>query len=621
MVKLFDTALVGRDAQSALDFISNLLQSSVDYSIIGKDLNDKILLWNEGAKRLFGYEPDEVIGKMNAATLRTPEDRKANKPKEMMDTALKTGRWEGMVEAVKKNGERFPTETVETPYLDSAGKPIGFLIISRDISKELHLIDQFRETEFYTRSLIESSIDPLMTTDPFGNITDVNQQMEEITGYKRNELIGTPFKNYVTDPARAEEGIRRVLLEKKLINYELIVRARNGETTLVSYNATIFMDRKGQLQGVFAAARDISEYKKLEWQLHNEQNYTRSLIEATIDALSTIDSDGIITDVNQQMIFLTESSRNELIGTPFKQYFTDAKRAEEGVQLVLKEGHVRNYALMAIGKKGKETPVSYNAVTYYDQDGNLKGVFASARDITEQKIAEEKLKEAIENLARSNKDLEQFAYIASHDLQQPLRMVESYTQLLVRRYKDKLDQDANDFIGFVVDGVKRMQGLINNLLDYSRVTTRGKPLLPTDCNQILQQVLTDFQEKITERKAEITYDKLPVINADEIQIAQLFQNLISNAIKFCEKNPKVHIGIKDEKDEWIFSVSDNGIGIATEHFDQVFVIFQRLVTEEQYPGNGMGLAICKRIVERHGGKIWLESTVGKGSTFYFSIPK
>lgn len=621
MVKLFDTALVGKDAQSALDFISNLLQSSVDYSIIGKDLNDKILLWNEGAKRLFGYEPDEVIGKMNAATLRTPEDREANKPKEMMDTALKTGRWEGMVEAVKKNGERFPTETVETPYLDSAGKPIGFLIISRDISKELHLIDQFRETEFYTRSLIESSIDPLMTTDPFGNITDVNQQMEEITGYKRNELIGTPFKNYVTDPARAEEGIRRVLLEKKLINYELIVRARNGETTLVSYNATIFMDRKGKLQGVFAAARDISEYKKLEWQLHNEQNYTRSLIEATIDALSTIDSDGIITDVNQQMIFLTESSRNELIGTPFKRYFTDAKRAEEGVQLVLKEGHVRNYALMAIGKKGKETPVSYNAVTYYDQDGKLKGVFASARDITEQKIAEEKLKEAIENLARSNKDLEQFAYIASHDLQQPLRMVESYTQLLVRRYKDKLDQDANDFIGFVVDGVKRMQGLINNLLDYSRVTTRGKPLLPTDCNQILQQVLTDFQEKITERKAEITYDKLPVINADEIQIAQLFQNLISNAIKFCEKNPKVHIGIKDEKDEWIFSVSDNGIGIAAEHFDHVFVIFQRLVTEEQYPGNGMGLAICKRIVERHGGKIWLESTVGKGSTFYFSIPK
>jgi light-regulated signal transduction histidine kinase (bacteriophytochrome) len=236
-------------------------------------------------------------------------------------------------------------------------------------------------------------------------------------------------------------------------------------------------------------------------------------------------------------------------------------------------------------------------------------------------VVDEKLKKAIENFARSNKELEQFAYIASHDLQQPLRMVESYSELLIRRYENKLDQDANDFIHFIVDGVKRMQGLINNLLEYSRISTRGKSLVPTDINSVLQEVLGDFKEKIEETNTTITYDTLPTINADAIQIIQLFENLISNAIKFCEKKPEIHIGIQDEKDQWIFSVKDNGIGISPKHYDQLFVIFKRLVTEDQYPGNGMGLAICKKIVERHGGKIWVQSEVGKGTTFYFSIPK
>jgi PAS domain S-box-containing protein len=377
----------------------------------------------------------------------------------------------------------------------------------------------------------------------------------------------------------------------------------------------------GKLQGVFAAARDISEYKKLERELHNEQNYTRSLIESSIDPLMTTDSLGNITDVNQQMEKITGYNREELIGTPFKNYVTDPARAEEGIRRVLEEKKVVNYELIVKARDGHTTIVSYNATVFFDVKGKLQGVFAAARDITEQKVTEEKLKEAVDNFARSNKELEQFAYIASHDLQQPLRMVESYTQLLARRYKGKLDQDADDFIQFVVSGVKRMQGLINNLLEYSRVTTRGKPLVPTDCNQVVKQILTDYQEKIKERDAIITVDVLPTINADEIQIGQLFQNLISNALKFCEQKPVIHIGVKEEKKQWVFSVSDNGIGISTEYFSQIFVIFQRLVSEEQYPGNGMGLAICKRIVERHGGKIWLTSEVGKGSVFYFSIPK
>jgi signal transduction histidine kinase len=231
------------------------------------------------------------------------------------------------------------------------------------------------------------------------------------------------------------------------------------------------------------------------------------------------------------------------------------------------------------------------------------------------------LKETLLNLERSNKELEQFAYIASHDLNEPLRMISSYTQLLERKYHDKLDKDAIDFIGFAVDGAHRMQLLIDDLLQYSRVTTKAQPLQPVDTNLLLDQTLINLQPLINEKEAEVTHDPLPTINADGIQIMQVFQNLISNAIKFCDQKPKIHISVKSTENEWIFSVKDNGIGIAPELHDQLFIIFRRLHTRDKYPGTGMGLAICKKIVERHKGRIWVESEVDKGTTFFFAIPK
>ena len=243
------------------------------------------------------------------------------------------------------------------------------------------------------------------------------------------------------------------------------------------------------------------------------------------------------------------------------------------------------------------------------------------RMTTELKIEVDERKRTEEELACSNAELQQFAYVASHDLQEPLRMVASYLQLLERRYKGKLDDDADDFINFAVDGATRMQRLINDLLKYSRVSTRGKEFETTDCEAVLEHTLTNLQIAIAESGASVTHDPLPTVMGDEIQLGQLLQNLINNAIKFRnEKLPSVHVSAEQKGKEWTFSVSDNGIGIDPEYVDRIFVIFQRLHSVEEYQGTGIGLSVCRRIVERHGGRIWVESQPGNGSTFYFTIP-
>lgn len=232
------------------------------------------------------------------------------------------------------------------------------------------------------------------------------------------------------------------------------------------------------------------------------------------------------------------------------------------------------------------------------------------------------LKQALESLERSNAELEQFAYTASHDLQEPLRTILGYTSLLSRRYQDKLDNDAKDFIGFINDSTNRMVELIHDLLEYSRVTTKTKPFQPADCNIVLQHVLDDLAVDIAARHAHIQHGPLPTVKADEIQLARLFQNLLSNAIKFCDKGePLVEISAKESENNWTFSVSDNGIGIEPKYFDKLFILFRRLVPRGLYAGTGIGLATCKKILDRHGGKIWVESQPNKGSTFYFTLPK
>ena len=372
------------DPGEAAEFVQTVLQASTEYSIIGKDLDGTILLWNEGAKRLYGYEPSEVVGIENAEILHTPEDVATGKPREIIDHALREGKWEGVVERQRKDGTHFTARVVVTPRMNTAGEAIGLVLISKDISDELRLTHELEETQFYTRSLIESNIDALMTTDPLGVITDVNQQMELLTGHTREQLIGTPFKNYFTEPTLAEEGIRLVLQDGQVTNYELTAVTRDGHETVVSYNASTFHDRDGRLQGVFAAARDVTVTKALEGQLRESESYNRGLIEASVDGLITVDPDGVISDVNDRMCRLTGFEREELIGTPFADYFREPELALAGVNETFEQGVVTDYVLTLARRDGEHLEVSFNASVFRDADGAVRGIFASARDITDQ---------------------------------------------------------------------------------------------------------------------------------------------------------------------------------------------------------------------------------------------
>jgi PAS domain S-box-containing protein len=252
--------------------------------------------------------------------------------------------------------------------------------------------------------------------------------------------------------------------------------------------------------------------------------------------------------------------------------------------------------------------------------GMRRGTLLFVADIAERKQAEQTLRSQAEELARTNVDLEEFAYVASHDLQEPLRMVSLYTQFLAKRYQGRLDAEADEFIGYVVEGAKRMHQLINDLLAFARLGSQGQNFKLTDCEAVLEQAQSNLQIALKESGAKLTHDPLPKLMADPSQLSQLFQNLLDNAVKFRSEKPlQVHVSARREQEDWLFSVCDNGIGIDPQYTERIFALFRRLHGDGHYPGTGIGLAICKRIVERHGGRIWVKSQLGQGATFYFTL--
>ena len=498
--------------------------------------------------------------------------------------------------------------------------------------------EELRATALYARSLLEASLDPLVTISPDGKVTDVNAATELVTGVARAQLVGTNFSDYFTEPSKANASYQQVLRDGTVRDYPLTIRHASGRTTDVLYNATVYRNEAGKVQGVFAAARDVTERNRMEAALRIASLYARSLLEASLDPLVTISPDGKITDVNKATEEATGIPRQRLIGTDFSNYFTDPPRAGAGYRKVLSDGLVRDYPLTIRHSAGRTTDVLYNATIYRNEAGEVQGVFAAARDVTERNKMEQELaryrlqleelvkqrtselEKTAAELARSNKDLEQFAYVASHDLQEPLRAVGGFVSLLKQHLKDKLDADGQKYIGHVVEGAERMQALINDLLTYSRVGARGGARTPVNMKQALDDAVSNLSAAIEETRAVIRSDSLPTVTADPSQMVQLLQNLIGNAIKFHGPLvPEIHISAKREKNAWVFGVRDNGIGIEPKYHDRIFLIFQRLHSRIEYPGTGIGLAVCKKIVERHSGRIWFESQPGEGATFFFTI--
>jgi PAS domain S-box-containing protein len=396
---------------------------------------------------------------------------------------------------------------------------------------------------------------------------------------------------------------------------------RHAQERLLNHQRNLKESENRYRQAYEQLNTQMQERKHAEQALRESEDRYRDLVECSRYLICTHDLQGQILSVNQEGARLLGYNKTDLLNKNIRDLLEPRFRDEFAMYL----DTIRKYRV-AKGLMQIRTAAGEYRIWEYHNTLRTEGVpspivRAIAHDVTERKAVEKALKDKTDELARSNEDLEQFAYVASHDLQEPLRTVTSYVQLLARRYQGRLDSDADEFIGFAADGAVRMWKLINDLLTYSRVGMRGNELEPTDSEAVLAQSVNDLKVSIEENGALVTHDPLPTVMADLPQLGQLFQNLIGNAIKFrSNEPPRVHISASRNGNGWTFSVRDNGIGIAPEYSERIFVIFQRLHSREEYAGTGIGLAICKKIVDRHGGRIWVNSEVGKGATFYFILP-
>ncbi len=459
------------------------------------------------------------------------------------------------------------------------------------------------EKTVYLNSIMQSSPLAIAATDLDFVITYYNKAAEKFFGYKSGDVVGRTVphihEKLKVDRARFERAIEIVKRENLYI-YNVRVKTENGVRFLES-RVTGIWDEGGKLTGFVLMSGDVTDKIKAE----DEVKALAKFPDENPYPVLRISREGVLAYSNKASLPLLN-----LWGC--RSSATVPEQLRQLISQVLESGEEREIELLADERFFSLAIVPVREEGYV----NIYG-----RDVSGQKQMEEKLRNYALELVRSNEELELFASIASHDLQEPLRSVSGFAQLLQKRYKDKLDQNAAQFISFIVQGADWMNQLIVDLLDYSRVTTRGKPFVPVDCNNAVIAALANLKLAIKESGAAVTSDPLPVVSADSGQIIRLFQNLIGNAIKYRGDNePVVHISAKLERDEWVFSVADNGIGIDVKHYARIFQIFQRLHKRDEYPGTGIGLAVCKRVIDRHGGRIWVESVPGKGSIFYFTIP-
>jgi PAS domain S-box-containing protein len=468
-----------------------------------------------------------------------------------------------------------------------------------------------------------------------GTIVYTNPAFEEMFRYNPGEIIGKNVSiiNAPMDksPEEIRDEITKILLETGKWHGEIKNVKKDGTLFWCYANVSLFDHPKyGKI--MVSIHTDITERKKAEEELASSEEFLNTIIEQSPISLWVSDSEGTLIKMNQSCRELFGATDEEVVGK--YNLFEDNLIKEQGLMPLIEnsfeKGSVARFTIdydlprvehiKVIGATHRILDVIVSPIK--DIQGKITNAIVQHKDITERKQVEVELRKTMKDLKNSNIELEQFAYVASHDLQEPLRMVASFTQLLQDRYKDKLDEDANDFINYAVDGATRMQNLINDLLTFSRVGSRGKPFKIVDMNVVIDNVLNNLRQLIKETHSMIIYDPLPVIEADESQMIQLFQNLISNGIKFRgERDPIIHVTAETKANKWIFTVKDNGIGIDNKFFDRIFIIFQRLHKKSEYGGTGIGLAVCKKIVQRHGGKIWVDSEFGKGSSFHVSIKK
>jgi PAS domain S-box-containing protein len=465
-------------------------------------------------------------------------------------------------------------------------------------------------------------------TDVQGTITYVNEKFCAISQYSTDELIGRNHRilNSGHHPKEFFERMYHDIAKGMVWQGEIKNRAKDGSFYWVDTTIVPFMNADGKPHRYVAIRVDITERKRGE----EAHEWLAALVRSSDDAIISKTLNGTITDWNSGAEKMFGYSPSEAVGKSMLILFPKERLDEEaGILARIRRGEsVDHFETVRVRKDGSKIDVSVRISPIRDSSGVIVGASKIARDITERKRGEEALAEQTlelsrreKELARSNAELEQFAYVASHDLREPLRMIANYTQLLADRYRGKLDEQADKYIAYSADGATRMQALIQDLLKFSRVGTQEIELQTIDCRTLVEQALNNLQAAVQESGAVVNWNGLPSVMGNPSQLTQVFQNLIANAIKFhASETPLIHIDVEKKDHEWLFAVSDNGIGIPAENRKDIFVIFRRLHTRTEYAGNGIGLSICRKIIERHGGRIWVEDKAERGCLFKFTLP-
>jgi PAS domain S-box-containing protein len=512
-----------------------------------------------------------------------------------------------------------PLLTTANYLVPSAAKQIT------EIDRQQH--EMLRQSQQDLTDFVENAIFGLHWVAADGTIIWANQAELDLLGYTREEYIGHSITEFHADQDIIADILQRLLSNQVVQDYEADLRCKDGSIRRVLIDSNSSW-RDGEFVRTRCFTRDITDRKLADEALRQSEQKFRAIFDGMFQFMGVLTPAGILIEANRTALDAIGANLEDVVGQMFwaTPWWTHSPVLQEQLKDAITRaatGELVRFEAEHILADQTAIFVDFTLKPVFDEAGKVIMLIPEGRDITDRKQTELKLQNQKQDLARSNAELQQFAYVASHDLQEPLRMITSYLELLERRYKGQLDERADKFIAYAVDGATRMQTLINDLLSYSRVGTSTQDWKTIDCEKILQNVLINLHLSIVQSNAVITHDALPKVNADPSQLTQLFQNLISNAIKFHREaeTPQIHIGVDCNNGKWLFSVQDNGIGMESQYLERIFIIFQRLHSKTEYPGTGIGLAVCKKIIERHGGHLRVESQPDQGSTFYFTLPK
>jgi len=585
------------------------------------DLSGTCLAINKTAANRLGTTVEKILGKNMYAFI--PADLAEGRNTEL----AKVVETRSPVRFKDVRGGRVIDQVVN-PTFDDRGSVNGIAVFAMDVTEARQAQKALEESERRFRGIFEQAAVGMARVNLEGHLIQTNRTLCQMLGYSMQEMMGLHFSE-VTHPEDlgSDIALYRKVLAGEMDSYAIDKRyvCKDGNILWGRLTVTrVHADFAGADYLVFVV-EDITWRKKMEQELREGRAFVDNVFASIKDGISVMDTDLTILRVNPTMEAWYAHAM-PLVGKKCHEAYRSSDRACEicATSMALSTCELSTEEVPLLGKEGVVSGwLEKSTFPMKDPDtGALKGVIEYVRDVSERKRVQDALRERTQELEMANKELEEFAFVASHDLKEPLRKISNFTGLLEKRYRGKLDEKGDAYIHYVVDGAARMERLIDDLLTYSRIGRDSLFFESVPLETVLGQTLEDLQQGLQEAHARVAHDPLPVVRGSRPHLGQVFQNLIANAVKFRgDAPPRITISAKRKGSEWVISVRDQGIGFDQVQRDRIFEIFQRLHTRVEYPGTGIGLAVCKKIVEMHGGRIWAESEPGKGSVFYFTLPE